>query len=127
MAGPVGIGNSALTIEQLHRERSLQMKRLIDGWSDRISDARIMPGDIGEYIRERIKQHQEMIEALQWFASHLALDKPDNHIVSEVLMRGLQGLVEDEKRSRIEVERKMEAMAQMDMYSNKPSIPTPWK
>jgi hypothetical protein len=70
-------------------------RHLIDSWSmasppqEITADARML----GDVIRAKIEEHKKMIATLEWFASHLSLDKPEESIlVGRVILEGLNSM-----------------------------------
>lgn len=61
-----------------------------------------IPETLGEFLKRRIVEHQQMIGTLEWFAAHIGLDKPDdNLLVRRVIFEGLSALVNQKRENKL--------------------------
>lgn len=70
-------------------------RHLIDSWSMASPPETISaePRILGEVIRAKIEEHKKMVATLEWFASHLSLDKPEESmLVGRVILEGLNAM-----------------------------------
>ncbi len=84
--------------QDLHRmqmERNRMMRELVDAWHLG-GDSHILRADsdnLTSIIKEKIEHHRKMIATLEWFAAHVALDKPEADVlVTRVVLEGLAAM-----------------------------------
>lgn len=95
-----------MAIEQMMKEQEMRKikeqhmktelyRHLIDSWS-MASPPEVITAEvnhIGNVIRQKIEEHKKMIATLEWFASHLSLDKPEESmLVGRVILEGLNSM-----------------------------------
>ena len=57
--------------------------------------ATLEPATLLQQIKWRIERHQQMIKTLEWFASHVGIDKPEGDLlVDKIIMAGIDSIAE---------------------------------